>query len=510
MFEVFVSELRAHLEKHPELKEKYDDMYPAITSQNYSHEQTSLRMIDAMLECIGLQIDLNDLDSPLKQIGDGIDALSLKASDGSILTSRDFVFIKEAIHGGPVPEICEAVGVHGFIGRPSSMRKEWLYDIVSNRHSGLDVDKIDYYCRDERGALGVEGGIDERMIAEAYVAWGTCTQPSKCFQCRRGTTDGRHLMICYPEKMTQNAMDFFNKRKAMHEKVYQHKTVCSAQSLVCDIFCSADPYFRIVIPPEERTGKAKVAYDELPISRAMLDPSAFLSLKDSIIDQIYNTRDPNLAQARQLIKRWRARDLYKCVGVKNIDPDVTSDLQLWRNLTEDDIVRQMVSFHGKHAGVNELTEDDLVIQKCSVHCGRKEQNPVHYMRFLEKNKMNLLTNALDKLPEAILPPKCSYTRPEYFIAQEIRVFCRDKEKCELAHHVFGLWLSQMSDEIEATPCDEQFNHVPVMLTQDTDDDTDDEQHRCVYEGNIFTPPHVASFLQATHRSSITPSKLYDD
>jgi hypothetical protein len=64
-----------------------------------------LLLIDAALEELGLQIDLNNLDKPLRQIGNGIDANSMRAFkplrvmnpneiQETILTSRDFVFIK--------------------------------------------------------------------------------------------------------------------------------------------------------------------------------------------------------------------------------------------------------------------------------------------------------------------------------------------------------------------------------------------------------------------------------
>ena len=47
-----------------------------------------------------------------------------------LLTNRDFIFIKECINGGPLDE------EEGYVGRPD-VEKEFLYDIVSNRHSGL-------------------------------------------------------------------------------------------------------------------------------------------------------------------------------------------------------------------------------------------------------------------------------------------------------------------------------------------------------------------------------------
>jgi hypothetical protein len=57
------------------------------------------------------------------------------------------------------------------------------------------------------------------------------------------------------------------------------------------------------------TAKAKLEYDALPISRAMLDPSAFLQLKDSIIDVISYSQDPNLVEAQELIKRWQGTSI---------------------------------------------------------------------------------------------------------------------------------------------------------------------------------------------------------
>ena len=112
---------------------------------DWCHEDGSVMMIDAALAHLGLAVDMLNMDAPLKQIGDGVDAndfgycssddKTIKADN--VITSRDVIFIKECILGGPLPE------KHCFVGRPKTM--EFLYDIVSNRHCGLDVDKIDYY-----------------------------------------------------------------------------------------------------------------------------------------------------------------------------------------------------------------------------------------------------------------------------------------------------------------------------------------------------------------------------
>ena len=91
--------LENFLEANPDLREEYKDCEHLVPVPKWGHERSSLLFIDTLLEELGLKIDLDRLDEPLQQIGDGIDANSMRVfkppgvEDG-VLTSRDFLFIK--------------------------------------------------------------------------------------------------------------------------------------------------------------------------------------------------------------------------------------------------------------------------------------------------------------------------------------------------------------------------------------------------------------------------------
>jgi HD superfamily phosphohydrolase len=498
-----------YLKANPQLKPKYDNL-PTVRD-DYCHEQGSLMLIDSLLGHLGLQIDLENLDKPLKQIGDGIDAQSVgvfdlsTSDDDLILTSRDMVFVKEMIWGKPIPDIEAKCKVTGFVGRQAK-EKEWLYDVVSNNRSGLDVDKVDYFARDERRAMNASGEIEKRVIEEAIVTWGTCTDPTDCYRCKRGA-NGKHLMICYPEKMVTSAMDFFKKRFTLHTNVYKHHVTSGAGYMISDILCLADPYFRIPIPRSIVTGKAKLGCHSLPISRAMLEPSVFLQLKDSIIDVIASSTDPNLAEAKELISRWQRRDLYKCVAAKEINMKNSVERRIW-NKSTDEITQEMIRVRGVHSSDTgqklELQEDDFIVERCNIHHGSKDNNPLSKMRFLPKDKLSKLSEPIDSLPEACEINESSYDAqfPRAFQANSIRFFSRVSLKDDLLKHVFTTWLSEVTSEMEITlDYNEDEPHIcspPVMLTQESDgDDDDDEDAHYGY----------SSFARAsTGRQSITPHK----
>lgn len=484
--DMFPKELQKHLKKNPDLLKQYDNL-PTVPSK-WEHEDSSLMMIDAALEGLGLAIDMNNLDRPLRQIGDGVEAESMRVYKHSahetsrpdpedILTSRDWVFIKECIKGGPLRRHPVNPELSGFLGRPFR-RQEFLYDIVSNRHTGLDVDKMDYFARDERRANGGSGEIQIRMIDEAVVAWGQCPQPDKCHACWKHDP-GMHLMICYPEKMDRNAMEFFRIRFRNHQQIYSHKTPMAATFMLCDILTSADPFFRIPTYLDSDHGKIKEVGEptELPISRAMLHKTSFLRLRDSVIDQIMATTMPELEKSRLLIERLWNRDLYKCAGAMPIDP-TTPRGEVLSKKKEEDIKNEILNFQGKHNTDSGrlicLDDDDVIVEKNRINHGKGQKNPVMLMRFLPKRELRWLTRPVDQLPIAH-PPSNSNNGNTPVVMQEesIRVYCRgDSEKLDLLSHVFSLWEQEMDAEMlitadDSANSDSDERDEPVTLTQES-------------------------------------------
>ena len=216
---VFRSMLHKAVQKQGWLGNKWDvTMYNEIEElpEGWAHEDDSLRMFDDMLRYLGLGVNEHELDGPLQEIGrSGIDARQFGFVDSTtqqfqILTSRDVIFIKECIAGGPLPP--KHMSIKGlkrsnlkvdYIGRPHP-HKEFLYDVIANRHSGFDFDKGDYLARDKFycfGYKGFEQSVLERLFDNACVAWGECANPERCFRCRherdgRGKAiAGRHLTM---------------------------------------------------------------------------------------------------------------------------------------------------------------------------------------------------------------------------------------------------------------------------------------------------------------------------
>ena len=385
-----------------------------LNVQTWKHEAVSLAMIDAALAYLGLAVDLHNLDAPLQQIGDGVDARTMRVfahgtdhddDDALILTSRDWVFIKECIYGGPIAAVHDNNPiVQKLIGRGPD--KEWMYDVVSNGYSGLDVDKMDYFARDQRRAFGTSGQVHIQMIEDCYVARGYGARPG-----RDNAAEAR-LMICYGEKIEKSAINFFKERLNLHESIYRHKTVQAVTYMIQDIFCLADPFLPISAKNKfgtanGRQGQAKKEYDNLPMSLAVLDTDVFQRLTDSVIDLIEAKEDvPELDEARALIHRLRRRDLYKCKGMLPISltKDHPQDQETWAQ-SSDQIKYELLSIAGVHCDQNglehRLEAEDFIVEKCSVHHGSNASNPLNNMRFVQKHDEAALSNSWENLPLAV-------------------------------------------------------------------------------------------------------------
>jgi deoxynucleoside triphosphate triphosphohydrolase SAMHD1 len=115
------------------------------------------------------------------------------------LTERDLLFIEEII-----------LGVKDSDRRGREPSKFYLYDIVNNTRSGLDVDKFDYFQRDMMytnvGSNGIAPEI-RRMFDLGRV-----------MKAQTGKDKPDELTICYPEKLATGALSIFATRFQLHQK----------------------------------------------------------------------------------------------------------------------------------------------------------------------------------------------------------------------------------------------------------------------------------------------------
>jgi hypothetical protein len=138
--------------------------------------------------------------------------LSLEENGG--LDEKDRIFIKELINGYPLgfkpsekdnPRYEWGNPPPPYKGRGSD--KIFLYEIVSNKRTGLDVDRLDYLQRDVQAALGQYSKTFERLS-----------------ECVAVCTDQRgNLVLAYPEDEVQSVMETYTTRMSMYNKVYMHR-----------------------------------------------------------------------------------------------------------------------------------------------------------------------------------------------------------------------------------------------------------------------------------------------
>ena len=290
-----------------------------LPGRNYRHEDNSIKILDYLIK---------ENDIRLHEYG---------------LVEEDKIFIDEVIRGTREPQRK---------GRKPS--KFFLYDIVNNSRSGLDVDKLDYFQRDTfmtnvmGGSLTLEVArfLDEGKVMKAYPISNSSNSKGKSSgdQVDQTKNDNFPLMLCYPSKLVHSAVSLFAARYQMHQKVYTHKAVKQIEFMVTDVMMLANDEIRI---PGSKTEKHPDGMYTL--SDCIECPKAFCYLKDSILDIIEfeaerNPGSDKLRRAKALIERIRKRSLYKCVGKCTF---FAAENPIVTNTTDQEILEEIVELSRK-------------------------------------------------------------------------------------------------------------------------------------------------------------------
>lgn len=270
-------------------------MYPHgidCNSKKWRHEDGSIMMFRHLLAKNGIHLPTYGLtnfcdveNQPTLETKNSLNTLkrslsatsALRVSNHSMIDSLensnihiqydDQLFIEEIIGG--VPEAKRK-------GRNPS--KFFLYDIVNNIRSGLDVDKLDYFQRDMKMAnifpmpvVTFDRFVELAIVLPAEPIESKPTPVNNTNVSSNGMLsqknhhpsfyDKQHsvadsgseteededtqqemnepfniskypLMICYPEKMISEALNLFAARFHMHKEVYTHKATKQVEFMV--------------------------------------------------------------------------------------------------------------------------------------------------------------------------------------------------------------------------------------------------------------------------------------
>ncbi|XP_058033368.1 deoxynucleoside triphosphate triphosphohydrolase SAMHD1 [Ahaetulla prasina] len=343
----------------------------------WKHEQASVQMFEHL-------IDSNNLKPVMENYGLKLD--------------EDIHFIKEQI-ASPVEE---KRGDKEWPYRGRSKNKSFLYEIVANKTSGIDVDKWDYFARDCHH-LGIQNNFDyERFIKFARV-------------CQ--VKDMMH--ICTRDKEVGNLYDMFHTRNCLHRRAYQHKVSNIIETMITDAFLKADPYIKI------KGSGGKV----FQISTALEDMQAYTKLTDEIFLKILHSDEPELSDAREILCKIQQRDLFKCLG--ETQPPEGEEI---KKEDYDGLCAEIVNSKPKTISQDvELKAEDFIVHVIDMDYGMKERNPINSVRFYCKHD---ITQAVKITREQV-----SKLLPEKFAEQIIRVYCKKKDTkiIEAATKYFVQW-----------------------------------------------------------------------
>jgi HD superfamily phosphohydrolase len=295
-------------------------------------------------------------------------------------TTNPGIFIYLHLILGKDPEKDTVTRICPWTGKP----KWFLYEIVSNKRTGIDCDKFDYFARDCAN-VGVTSNFDYRRYFENV---------------RILPIDDR-LQICVREKEVFNLYELFHTRWSLHHRVYQHKTQAPIHDLLLKAFLKVDKILRI--------------------SESVTDMKRYTVLTDSIMYDILRNEsgDPRMLKAQELLLKIQRRELYKFCG--QTQPGSETDFP-----SESEIVDELASI-----SEGDLEAEKIFVSIVNIHFGMEHKDPVDAVVFYNKSYQ----------PLEVRKDQVSQILPQRFHERYVRVYAKSREDSVTIQRCFEAWCS---------------------------------------------------------------------
>lgn len=268
---------------------------------------------------------------------------------------------------------------------------DWIFQIIKNKLNAVDVDKFDHINRDTY-KLGVP-----RQSFDYSVLFNSAK-----------LINGN---ICYKVKDAFLFYELFQCRYRLFKEFYLHRVAKGIDLMIKDIFTEANSVYKF--------------------GECLYDINKYLSLKDSIINDILYSDKEELAKAKQIVKRIFTRDLYKFVGEVTINSS-NSSYEKFIYLTEEDVLNCSRSLESNET---QLKPGDIRILKLSLDFCKGDEDPINYIKFY-KDKEMLSLNRSD----------ISLLAPNIFYEVIVRVYVTDLRKLSQAKVAFQKFCNEKAGE----------------------------------------------------------------
>ena len=185
----------------------------------------------------------------------------------------------------------------------------FIFQIISNSLNGLDVDKLDYLCRDSF-YFGAGQPFDlTRIISHAQVI---------------------DLNICFPEKISYDIYKVYRSRYDLHKQYYNHKTVVIIEYMIRFILEKLDNILQI--SDSIKNNKLDKFIDLL--DSTILNTTSIIKLCD---EEKYRKHKENIDEIENMLNRIYNRKLYKCLYSKSfcVSEIIDVDLKIKELLLDD-------------------------------------------------------------------------------------------------------------------------------------------------------------------------------
>ncbi|XP_067329999.1 deoxynucleoside triphosphate triphosphohydrolase SAMHD1-like isoform X2 [Channa argus] len=380
---------------HGPFSHMYDGMFipKARPGTTWKHEEASIKMFDYL-------VSNNNLEPVMKECG--------------LKLPEDLVFIKQMI-GGPLDTAAQDDQLSDG-GR--QINKSFLYDIVANKKTGIDVDKFDYFARDCHH-LGIKNTFDhQRFIMFASVI-----------------EEEGEKNICCRDKEVYNLYDMFYTRYSLHKRAYQHKVNIIIQVMIRDAFLKADPFIKVKVS----NGRT------FTLSTAINDMEAYTQLTDKVFEDILHSSSKDLQEAKEILKRIISRDIYHFLG-KSVDEHCKDEktIETWKRQLAGNSALKQEDFEGLDERTIEtwkrelaencmLKPEDFEILVSTIDYGMKDNDPMTNMHFYNKWNPEKIDDTCKENLSILIPSKFS----EHYIM----VYCKktDWKSLKVAKRCFEEW-----------------------------------------------------------------------